>query len=136
MVRVADEAGAIPADRVLRVRHGPQRERQVDIPPCGGCRSPCAGRILTDARQALEGLPVLRRLTVNGDERHDYLARGATLQIRDTCVYAVYGSQDLGKVEVRVLLACHHRRGRSFRTKRLAVPAIVGQAKTCRPSSL
>ena len=47
----------------------------------------------------MEGLPVLRRLTVNGDERHDYLSRGATLQIRDTGVYAVYGLEDRGKVE-------------------------------------
>ncbi len=49
--------------------------------------------------KALEGLPVLRRLTVNNDEKHDYLSRGATLQIRDTGAFAVYGPEDRGKVE-------------------------------------
>jgi len=38
-------------------------------------------------------------LTVNNDEKHDYLSRGATLQIRDTGAFAVYGPEDRGKVE-------------------------------------
>jgi hypothetical protein len=41
----------------------------------------------------------LRRLLVNDDDKHDYFSRGSTLQIRDTGVYAVYGSEDRGKVE-------------------------------------
>ncbi|ORY34578.1 hypothetical protein BCR39DRAFT_116063 [Naematelia encephala] len=48
---------------------------------------------------ALEGLPVLRRMTIRDDHKHDYLSRGATLQIRDLGVYAVYGSEDKGRVE-------------------------------------
>ncbi|KAK4689867.1 hypothetical protein P7C73_g232, partial [Tremellales sp. Uapishka_1] len=48
---------------------------------------------------ALEGLPVLRRLTVNKDDRHDFLSKGATLQIRDSGVYAVYGHEDRGRLE-------------------------------------
>lgn len=47
----------------------------------------------------MEGLPVLRRLTINGDEKLDFLAKGASLQIRDTGVYAVHGNEDKGKVE-------------------------------------
>ena len=42
---------------------------------------------------------MLRRLIVDGDEKHDYLSRGATLQIRDQGVYAVYGTEDRGRVE-------------------------------------
>ncbi|WWD20445.1 hypothetical protein CI109_104921 [Kwoniella shandongensis] len=48
---------------------------------------------------ALEGLPVLRRLTTNLDDKHDYLSKGATLQIREPGVYAVYGSEDRGRAE-------------------------------------
>lgn len=48
---------------------------------------------------ALEHLPVLRRITVDQDEKHDYISRGATLQIRDVGVYAVYGYEDKGRVE-------------------------------------
>ena len=42
---------------------------------------------------------MLRRLVVNGDDKHDYLSKGATLQIRDTGVYAAHGTEDRGKVE-------------------------------------
>lgn len=42
---------------------------------------------------------MLRRLTLSGDEKHDYLSRGATLQIRDTGVYAVFGHEDKGRIE-------------------------------------
>ncbi|KAK8849814.1 hypothetical protein IAR55_005150 [Kwoniella newhampshirensis] len=48
---------------------------------------------------ALESLPVLRRLTTNLDEKHDYLSKGATLQIREPGVYAVYGTEDRGRAE-------------------------------------
>ncbi|WVF68337.1 hypothetical protein IAT40_003102 [Kwoniella sp. CBS 6097] len=48
---------------------------------------------------ALEGLPVLRRLTINNDDKHDFLPRGATLQIKDPGVYVVCGTEDRGKVE-------------------------------------
>ncbi|WVQ95890.1 hypothetical protein IAU59_002989 [Kwoniella sp. CBS 9459] len=48
---------------------------------------------------ALEGLPVLRRLTINNDDKHDFLPRGATLQIKDPGVYAVCGTEDRGNVE-------------------------------------
>lgn len=36
---------------------------------------------------------------MDDDEKHDYLSRGATLQIRDPGVYAVHGSEDKGRVE-------------------------------------
>ena len=42
---------------------------------------------------------MLRRLTVAGDEKHDYLSRGATLQIKDEGVYTVFGTEDRGRVE-------------------------------------
>lgn len=48
---------------------------------------------------ALEALPVLRRVTVNEDDRYDYVGRGATLQIKEVGVYAIYGSEERGKVE-------------------------------------
>ncbi|OCF34388.1 hypothetical protein I316_03902 [Kwoniella heveanensis BCC8398] len=48
---------------------------------------------------ALEGLPVLRRLTINNDDKHDFLPRGATLQIKEPGVYVVCGTEDRGKVE-------------------------------------
>lgn len=47
----------------------------------------------------MEHLPVLRRVTVNQDEKHDYISRGATLQLRDVGVYAVYGYEDKGRAE-------------------------------------
>ncbi|WVW87108.1 hypothetical protein I302_109165 [Kwoniella bestiolae CBS 10118] len=48
---------------------------------------------------ALEGLPVLRRLTINGDDKYDYLSRGATLQIKEPGVYSVCGVEERGKAE-------------------------------------
>jgi hypothetical protein len=42
---------------------------------------------------------MIRRLMVNDDGKWDYLPRGATLQIRDLGVYAVYGHEDKGRVE-------------------------------------
>ncbi|OCF62043.1 hypothetical protein L486_01709 [Kwoniella mangroviensis CBS 10435] len=48
---------------------------------------------------ALEGLPVLRRLTINNDEKHDFLSRSATLQIKEPGVYSVCGQEERGKAE-------------------------------------
>ncbi|WVR07889.1 hypothetical protein IAU60_004932 [Kwoniella sp. DSM 27419] len=48
---------------------------------------------------ALEGLPVLHRLILGTDDKHDFLPRGATLQIRDPGVYVACGSEDRGKFE-------------------------------------
>nr|GAT58987.1 predicted protein [Mycena chlorophos] len=41
----------------------------------------------------LEGLPVLRRLTVNNDESRDYISRQATLSLKHPGVYTVHGSE-------------------------------------------
>jgi hypothetical protein len=38
-------------------------------------------------------------VTIDQDEKHDYISKGATLQIRDVGVYAVYGYEDKGRVE-------------------------------------
>ncbi|WVQ66223.1 uncharacterized protein L199_004402 [Kwoniella botswanensis] len=48
---------------------------------------------------ALEGLPVLRRLTINNDEKYDFLSRSATLQIKEPGVYSVCGQEERGKAE-------------------------------------
>lgn len=98
MVRITDQARTVPADWVFRLRHGPQGQGQVDLPSCRASPSLKPDSLLTILK-ALDGLPVLRRLTVNNDEKHDYLSRGATLQIRDTGAFAVYGPEDRGKVE-------------------------------------
>ena len=42
---------------------------------------------------------MFRRCYVNQNEKYDYIGRAATLQIRDLGVYAVYGSEDRGRVE-------------------------------------
>ncbi|WWC73864.1 uncharacterized protein I206_107836 [Kwoniella pini CBS 10737] len=48
---------------------------------------------------ALEGLPVLRRLTINNDDKFDFLSRSATLQIKEPGVYSVCGQEERGKSE-------------------------------------
>ncbi|KAL7418837.1 hypothetical protein Q5752_006521 [Cryptotrichosporon argae] len=47
----------------------------------------------------LQSLPVLRRLTINGDDKHDHLARETTLQIRDPGVWAITGGSGDGRGE-------------------------------------
>ncbi|KAJ7492486.1 hypothetical protein FB451DRAFT_1218489 [Mycena latifolia] len=41
----------------------------------------------------LDGLPILRRLTVNDDESRDYISRQASLSLRTNGVYTVQGSE-------------------------------------------
>ncbi|KAJ7225389.1 hypothetical protein GGX14DRAFT_420248 [Mycena pura] len=41
----------------------------------------------------LDSLPVLRRLTINGDETHDYISRQASLSLKTNGVYVVQGSE-------------------------------------------
>ncbi|KAJ7706036.1 hypothetical protein B0H17DRAFT_1192586 [Mycena rosella] len=41
----------------------------------------------------LDGLPILRRLTVNDDESRDYISRQASLSLKTTGVYTVQGSE-------------------------------------------
>ncbi|KAJ6604790.1 hypothetical protein DFH09DRAFT_821654, partial [Mycena vulgaris] len=41
----------------------------------------------------LDGLPILRRLTVNGDESRDYISRQASLSLKTNGVYTVNGSE-------------------------------------------
>jgi hypothetical protein len=40
-----------------------------------------------------EGLPILRRLTINGDENHDFLSRQAYLGLKSKGVYIVHGTE-------------------------------------------
>lgn len=40
-----------------------------------------------------DGLPILRRLTVNGDEGRDFLSRQAYLSLKSTGVYTVHGTE-------------------------------------------
>lgn len=42
-----------------------------------------------------DGLPLLRRLTVNGDDSRDYISRQAHLTLKDNGVYTVYGTEVL-----------------------------------------
>lgn len=44
---------------------------------------------------ALEGLPVLRRMTANGDQTRDYISRQASLNLKSNGVYTVRGSETL-----------------------------------------
>ncbi|RDB29616.1 hypothetical protein Hypma_015833 [Hypsizygus marmoreus] len=41
----------------------------------------------------LEGLPVLRRITVNGEETRDYISRQASLGLKSNGVYVVHGHE-------------------------------------------
>ncbi|WRT69870.1 uncharacterized protein IL334_006861 [Kwoniella shivajii] len=58
---------------------------------------------------ALEGLPVLRRLTINGDDKYDFLSRGATLQIKEPGVYSVCGQEDRGRSEWKFEYLVQHK---------------------------
>ncbi|KAG6817956.1 hypothetical protein H0H87_012424 [Tephrocybe sp. NHM501043] len=42
---------------------------------------------------ALEALPVLRRITLNGDESRDYISRQASLGLKSSGVYVVHGHE-------------------------------------------
>lgn len=48
----------------------------------------------------MEGLPVLRRIVLNGRDNFDWSTRHATLQIRNPGIYAVHGSEDRDKGRV------------------------------------
>jgi hypothetical protein len=51
---------------------------------------------VTADRQSLEGLPKMSRLTINGSQNLDYLSRHISLQIRETGIYTVRGSEKEG----------------------------------------
>ncbi|EJD54442.1 hypothetical protein AURDEDRAFT_110090 [Auricularia subglabra TFB-10046 SS5] len=50
---------------------------------------------------ALDSAPVLRRLTLNGDESRDYMSRQASLSVKKNGVYIVSGNEDRGKLSWR-----------------------------------
>ncbi|KAH7104888.1 hypothetical protein BKA62DRAFT_754881 [Auriculariales sp. MPI-PUGE-AT-0066] len=47
---------------------------------------------------ALDSPPVLRRLTINGEEGRDYLSRQASLSVKNTGVYTVDGAEDRSRL--------------------------------------
>lgn len=49
----------------------------------------------------MESLPVLRNISVNGDDRYDYLKRNATMNLKTNGVYEVKDLDDDGEVEWR-----------------------------------
>ena len=40
-----------------------------------------------------DGLPILRRISVNGDETRDYISREATLGLKSNGIYAIHGTE-------------------------------------------
>ncbi|KZW00548.1 hypothetical protein EXIGLDRAFT_144639 [Exidia glandulosa HHB12029] len=50
---------------------------------------------------AFDSAPVLRRLTVNGDESRDYISRQASLSVKKNGVYTVSGVEDRGRLAWR-----------------------------------
>ncbi|WWC66057.1 uncharacterized protein I303_108679 [Kwoniella dejecticola CBS 10117] len=78
---------------------------------------------------ALEGLPVLRRLTTNNDDKFDYLSRGATLQIKEPGVYCVCGQEERGKAEWKFEYLVQNKRsinsGEQIANERIIVPLAL-----------
>ncbi|TFK56718.1 hypothetical protein OE88DRAFT_1650149 [Heliocybe sulcata] len=54
---------------------------------------PVKRQIFTFHHAALDGPPIIRRMTINGDESRDYISRQASLIIRTNGVYVVRGSE-------------------------------------------
>ncbi|WWC92627.1 uncharacterized protein L201_007586 [Kwoniella dendrophila CBS 6074] len=75
---------------------------------------------------ALEGLPVLKRLTMNNDDKFDFLSRCATLQIKEPGVYSVCGLEDKSKSEWKFEYLVQHKislsSGEQIANERIIVP--------------
>ena len=60
--------------------------------------------------QALEPLPTLRKIWVNGDTRHNQIRRTASLGLRSNGVYQIYGTREKGDVEWKFEYVVEDRR--------------------------
>jgi hypothetical protein len=67
--------------------------------PCGNSSDvmalfrPISRQVFNFHYSALEALPILRRITVNGDEARDYITRQASLGLKANGVYTVRGNE-------------------------------------------
>lgn len=62
---------------------------------------------------ALDGPPTLRRLTLNGSQTYDHIARQAQLVLKSNGVYFVQGAEDKGQLRWKFEYIVDDRRGRN-----------------------
>jgi hypothetical protein len=77
--------------------------------------------------QALEPLPTVRRILINGDTKHNYIKRNASLGLRTNGVYQVFGTHEKGEVEWKFEYVVEDRRaeatGKAISGERVSEPA-------------
>jgi hypothetical protein len=61
----------------------------------------------------LDAPPVLRRLTMNGSQTHEHIARQAQLVLKTNGVYFVQGEEDKGQLRWKFEYIVDDRRGKS-----------------------
>jgi hypothetical protein len=61
---------------------------------------------LSDITQPFDSAPTLRRMSINGDTKHDYMSRESSLTVKSNGMYVVKGSEGKGRApwEFRYLI--------------------------------
>lgn len=82
--------------------------------------------------QALEPLPTVRRILINGDVKHNYIKRRVSLGLRTNGVYQVFGTHEKGEVEWKFEYVVEDRRSEAT-GKAISGERVSIQAQTARP---